>query len=173
MTPLSVDIPVFETERLILRAPRMDDFEAHVGYATSDRAKFTGGPFDRWGAWQGFSSALGHWVLFGYGFWMLEEKATGKPAGRVGMIKPEGWPEPELGWHVYAGFEGKGIAYEAAIATRDYAQINMGFAPMISHVDPENTRSRALAERMGAVIEREGELFGAKILIYRHKMVSA
>lgn len=169
MTTLSVHIPVIETERLILREPRMEDFEAHVAFATSDRSRFVGGPFDRWGAWRGFSSALGHWLLYGCGFWMLEDKATGKPAGRVGVIKPDGWPEPELGWHVYEGFEGKGIAFEAAIAARAYAQNLMGFTPLISQIDHENTRSRALAERMGATVEREGEILGQPCLIYRHR----
>lgn len=168
MTTLSVDIPVLETERLILREPRMSDFEAHAAFATSERARFVGGPFDRWGAWRGFSSAVGHWMLFGFGFWIVEDKATGTTAGRVGVIMPEGWSEPELGWHIYEGFEGRGLAHEAALKARDHAQGQMGFSPLISHIDPENTRSRALAERLGASIEREGDLMGHRVLIYRH-----
>lgn len=173
MTTLSVNIPVIETERLILREPRLEDFEAHVVYAMSDRTKFVGGPFDRWGAWQSFTAGAGSWLLLGHGFWVIEDKATGTAAGRVGVLKPDGWPEPELGWHVYADFEGKGVAYEAAIAARDYAQMHMGFAPLISQIDHDNTRSRALAERMGATFEREGEILGQPVQIYRHKAVAA
>lgn len=168
MTTLTIDIPVIETEHLILREPRMSDFEAFAAYAMSERSRFTGGPFDRWGAWRGFMAGMGQWLLYGYAFWMIEEKASGKPAGRVGIHCPDGWPEPELGWQVYHGFEGKGIAYEAALAARSAAGTHFGIIAPISFIVPENTRSRRLAERLGAVIEREDELLGHPCLVYRH-----
>ncbi|TRW97566.1 GNAT family N-acetyltransferase [Paracoccus sp. M683] len=168
MTVLSVDIPVLTTERLILREPRQADFPAHAEFAASDRAKFVGGSPDRFEAWRGFTSGIGHWILKGFGFWTVEDRATGAPAGRVGLLDHEGWPEIELGWHIYAGFEGKSYAYEAAMAARDHAYRVMGLPPMISHIDPDNARSRRLAERMGAVIERESVLLGQPVLIYRH-----
>ncbi len=46
-------------------------------------------------------------------------------------------------------------------------------APMISLIAPENARSRRLAERMGAQIEREGEVTGIPCLIYRHPAEAA
>lgn len=44
----------------------------------------------------------------------------------------------------------------------------MGLKPLMSFVHPENLPSRAVAERIGAVIEGEGELRGEPRLIYRH-----
>ena len=38
--------PVLETPRLILRAPRLADFDGFAAYQASDRARFTGGPVD-------------------------------------------------------------------------------------------------------------------------------
>lgn len=168
MSAVTLDIPVIETERLILRGPRLSDFEAHAGFAMSERAHFVGGPNDRIGAWRGFSSGAGHWALFGYGMWTVEDRETGLPAGRIGVMCPDGWPEPELGWHIYEGFEGKGIAFEAALAARGAAAQHFGISAPISFIVPENTRSRRLAERLGATVEREGEVIGHPCLVYRH-----
>lgn len=165
---LRLDIPVIETERLILRGPRESDFEAVAAFGASPRAKFIGGTDDRWENWRGFLAGIGHWALRGYGFWTLEERASGAPAGRVGIINHEMWPEPELGWHVFDDFEGRGYAYEAALAIRDHAWREMGLGPLISQIHPDNARSIALAERLGATFERESELLGQPCLIYRH-----
>ena len=87
----------------------------------------------------------------------------------VGLWGPEGWPEPELGWVMFAGGEGKGYAYEAALAVRAHAYRHMGFTTLSSNIFPGNDRSVALAERLGAV--REGEYqnvtHGTEI-VYRH-----
>ena len=173
MTRLSVDIPVLTTERLILREPRAADFEAAATFGASDRASFVGGPQSRFQVWRGFTSGIGHWILKGFGMWVAEEKATGGVIGRIGLVEHEGWSEIELGWQVYDGFEGKGYAYEAAMAARNHAHCAMGMPPMISHIHPDNIRSRRLAERMGATVEREAELLGHPCLIYRHPQVMA
>ncbi|WP_298945720.1 GNAT family N-acetyltransferase [uncultured Paracoccus sp.] len=173
MATFSVDIPVIETPHLILREPRLADFKAAATFAASDRARFVGGPMGRGEAWPRFAAGAGHWALKGFGMWIVEEKATGAVVGRIGLLEPEGWPEIELGWQVYDGFEGKGYAYEAAMAARDYAYRVMGLPPMISFIVPENTRSRRLAERMGATVEREAEVLGVPCLVYRHPKVQA
>ncbi|GAA6199692.1 GNAT family N-acetyltransferase [Aquicoccus sp. SU-CL01552] len=173
MTGFALPIPVIETERLVLRGPREDDFEAHLEFATSERSKFVGGPSDRWQAWQGFCTGIAHWVLRGYGFWLIEDKATGSTLGKTGFICHDGWPEPELGWHVYGNAEGKGIAFEAAQAARAYGAEHFGLERVISHIAPENVRSIALAERLGAVFERESELLGRPCFIYRHPVTEA
>ena len=79
------------------------------------------------------------------------------------------WPEPEVGWVVYADYEGKGIAHEAATRARDWAYETLGFTTLTSNIVPGNTRSVALAERMGAWFERsyDNVHMGAEML-YRH-----
>ena len=166
------DIPVIETGRLILRGPEERDFEAFAAFSASDRAKWVGGPYPRARAWGGFLNTFGHWALRGYGMWMLEDRATGATAGRVGMIFNDGWDEPELGWHVFEGFEGKGYAYEAALAARDYAARHQGLDGVISYIVPDNHRSAALAARLGAVIERDGEVMGHACKVWRHPHVA-
>src|SRR3982074_2853047 len=52
----------------------------------------------------------GHWVLHGAGMFVVEEKASGKFAGRVGPWSPPGWPGFEVGWGIAKEFRGKGDA---------------------------------------------------------------
>ena len=169
----AIPVPRLETERLLLRGPEARDFPAIVAFATdAERTKYIGGPADgEFDAWRSFTATIGHWIWHGYGFWTLEEKATGQAVGRIGIVHHVGWPEPELGWHVFAAGEGRGLAHEAALAIRDHAGRQMGLDRLISQIHPDNRRSRALAERLGAVQERETTLLGDPCLIYRHQSV--
>ncbi|MCP5086132.1 MAG: GNAT family N-acetyltransferase [Rhodobacteraceae bacterium] len=163
-------IPIIETERLILRAPVENDFEPLATFfADEQRSAGFGGPLDRNEAWRWFASNIGHWELRGYGFWTIEERTRGAVCGITGVWYPEGWPEPELGWVIYANFEGKGIANEAAVAARGHAYRHFGLVTLSSNIFPGNSRSVALAERMGAVYERtyENVTHGTE-LVYRH-----
>lgn len=168
MDNLSASVPVITTGRLILRGPRLSDLDAITGFVTSDRARFVGGPGKPWEGWTSLTSLIGHWVLRGFGWWMMEDRATGQVVGRTGIGYHADWPEPELGWHIYEGFEGQGLAHEGALAARDHAHRLMGLGPVISLIDPRNTRSRRLAERMGAKVERETTVRGIDCLVYRH-----
>lgn len=164
-----MNIPTLETERLIMRGAKSEDFETFADFCASDRSKYNGGPADRNDAWRGFAMMIGHWELRGYGMWWAEEKSTGAVAGRFGLWNPEGWLEAEVGWSVFDGFEGKGIAYEGSLAARAYAYEHMGFTTLTSVIAPENTRSIKLAERLGATFEKEWTSpSGKSALIYRH-----
>ena len=61
--------------------------------------------------------------------------------------------EPELGWWVADGHEGKGIAHEATVALRDWAWANTGLPTIVSHIHRDNARSIVLAERLGARLD--------------------
>lgn len=166
--------PVLETERLILRAPQADDFAPFAAFMAGDRAGFVGGPLSADLAWRGFGHVIGHWVMRGYGFFVITEKATGRALGTVGPWYPEGWPEPEIGWTLWdAASEGKGIAREAAEAARAYAYGQLGWSTAISLIAPANAPSAALARRMGAVPEGQFELRGTQVDIWRHPAAAA
>jgi RimJ/RimL family protein N-acetyltransferase len=118
-------------------------------------------------AWRHLAMMVGHWHLRGFGMWGVEELATHRLAGRVGFFEPDGWPGFELAWTIGREFWGKGYATEAAHAALDYAFREMGRDHVISVIDPENTRSIAVAERIGETVEGEmtdGD--GHRLLIY-------
>ena len=162
-----IDIPQLESERLILRAPRMDDLAPMVEFFAAPRSQSIGGPLDRRQVWRALLRSAGHWQLRGYGLWHLVDKSSATMCGYCGFIEHIEWPEAELAWGVYDGYEGRGIAYEAAVAARA-AGPALGVPQPISLIDPQNTRSRRLAERLGAVVENETQLLGETVLIYRH-----
>lgn len=165
---LPANVPVVETPDLILRGYRETDFEALAAFGASERSRFVGGPMDRWASWRALLAGMGHWVLRGYGMWMVEHRETGAVAGRVGVIFNESWDEPELGWHIFDGFEGQGYAYQACLAARDHAARHMGLDGVISYIAAENARSRRLAERLGCVHERDGTLLDQPCQVWRH-----
>lgn len=144
-------IPVLQTERLTMRAPRRADFDAYAAFRGSERAKLLGGPFTRAQAFDQLCSIIGHWELRGYGRWMVADSQTDAPLGIVGLYYPEDWPEPEIAWSVFEVGEGRGIAFEAALAARAYAYDTLKWTTVVSLVDQTNIRSVALAKRMGCI----------------------
>jgi len=166
---VTFSIPTLETERLVLRAPKESDASIHAAFYASDRAKFVGGPMGADLAWRGLALEIGHWVLRGFGRWILTLKGSDDALGVVGLWHPVGFPERELGWDLFDGATGKGYATEAAFAARGHAYTTLGWTTLTSMIDPANTGSRAVAERLGAAYDYdfEHERYGP-MQIWRH-----
>lgn len=164
---ISLAIPVLETERLTLREPREADFPAMLAFNDSPRSSFVGGGVPRQQIWRGLLANIGHWVLRGHGFYSVDTRA-GDFIGRVGVIYHDGWDEPELGWHLFDGFERHGYAVEAARAAKADYHARISPAPLISYIDPANPKSEALAKRLGAAAERQAVFFDKAVTIWRH-----
>lgn len=140
-----------ETPRLLLRPPEPVDFDAFAASAADPAGmKYLGGPQPRSTAWRAFAGMVGGWILLGHGMFSVIEKRTGRWVGRVGPIQPEGWPGTEVGWGVIGDVQGTGIAFEAAVASMDFAVGRLGWQDIIHCIDEGNTRSIALAKRLGA-----------------------
>jgi RimJ/RimL family protein N-acetyltransferase len=145
-------IPTLQTTRLTLRPHVMDDFPAYADFVASDRAKYMGGPHDRRTAWSWFCSDIAQWHLLGFGS-LAVTLPDGTFIGQVNVIQPPFFPEVELGWCVFADHEGQGYVTEAASALRDWAFGPRGLVTMVSYIDPNNTRSVHVAERLGATFD--------------------
>jgi RimJ/RimL family protein N-acetyltransferase len=163
-------VPVLTTERLTLRAPRVEDFEAVAAFLASDRARYIGGPRSRIEAWRALAGTLGHWELRGYGMWGVEVTATGSYVGQVGLDDPEGWIAREIAWWIAPPeLEGHGYAFEAAMAARRYAFGIAGWREAYSVIHPDNRRSIRLAERLGAIFHHADTVpENEPVLVYRH-----
>ncbi|WP_412506531.1 GNAT family N-acetyltransferase [Roseovarius sp. SYSU LYC5161] len=165
--------PALETGRLTLRAPGPQDWDACAAFLCSDRARHLGGPHTRPDAWRSFGHLVGHWVLRGYGMFVFCLKGSDAALGAVGPLYPEGWAEPEIGWSVWSkAHEGKGYVAEAAAAARDHAFVGLGWTTAVSYIDADNTRSIALAERLGCRYDADAALPALPnwegTLVYRH-----
>ena len=146
MTP-----PTLTTARLVLRPAVMADFAAYAAFLATDRARYMGGPHDARTAWDWFCNDTAQWVLLDMGALIVTHE--GRVLGQVAVCGGPVFPEPELGWFLYQGAEGQGFATEAAAALRDWGLGTRGLATMVSYIDPANTASARLAERLGARID--------------------
>ncbi len=144
-------IPTLHTGRLVLRPPNMADYPAYAAFMASERSRFMGGPFVGWAAWGMFASDVAMWELYGHGALMIELRETGACVGQVGINHGPMFPEKELGWMLYEGFEGRGIATEAGAALRDWAFDLLGLSTLVSYFDPANVKSMAVSARLGGV----------------------
>jgi len=144
--------PRLETDRLILRAIEPErDFEPWAEMmADEETARFIGGVAGRETAWRQMCTVLGHWQVRGFGFLVVEEKASGDFVGRVGPWYPEGWPAKEVGWTICRPMWGRGYAGEAAAASLDWAFDHLGWDGVIHVIDPENRGSQRVAEKLGS-----------------------
>jgi RimJ/RimL family protein N-acetyltransferase len=157
-------VPELVTPRLRLRAPEVADFDAYARFATSERARFIGGPMTREAAWLDFAQMVAGWLLHGHGVWSVERRDDGALLGFLPLVHEAGDPEPELGFLFLTEAEGRGYAREAAEAARGFAFDRLGWPSVVSYIDPGNARSISLAERLGA--RRDGTEAGS--LVFRH-----
>jgi RimJ/RimL family protein N-acetyltransferase len=163
--------PTLETERLVLRAPKPSDTEVFVEAYAADRMKWAGGPKTPKEAWRLFGLEIGHWVLRGFGMFVVTLKGEDHPRGIVGNWFPHGWAEKEVGWVILnPADEGKGIAYEAAKACVAHAFGPLGWKTAVSYIHPVNASSIALAERLGARLDPDAPMpeVDSPCVIYRH-----
>ena len=146
--------PLLTTERLVLRGPERSDLPAFTRFMTSAPSMAAQGEtVTAQQAWFGYLAGIGHWHWHGFGFFTVALRQTGHPVGRVGLIKHAGWPEVELAWHLFDGAEGKGFATEAALTVKRWAHEDLGLERLESYIDRRNTRSQAVAKRLGAVTD--------------------
>lgn len=162
--------PTLSTERLMLRAPRLDDFEHWAAFYASARSRHEGGPLDRRAAYRRWAADVALWSLRGYGAFGIEDRASGAYLGEVGVYQPEGFPGPELGWFVVPEAEGRGIASEAARAVMVWLRETFGWDEIVSIIEPENTRSIALAHRLGGVTDARAPGITAGDVVIRHDL---
>lgn len=167
MTDSIKDVRI-ETDRLILRMFREEDFEIYAPMcANPDIMRFLGGKtFNVVEAWRHMAMMVGHWYFRGYGYFAAEEKASGKFIGRIGFTNSAGWPGFELGWTIWPEYQGKGFATEGARRLLQYAFDDLDMTHVISLIHRENKPSIKVAEHLGETIEGETEVLGMPVLIY-------
>ncbi|MEM9321113.1 MAG: GNAT family N-acetyltransferase [Pseudomonadota bacterium] len=163
--------PIINTDRLTLRPHQIGDFDAYADMFASDRATYMG-KLKRRHAWYSFTSDVAQWALLGTGAWAIADKADGTFLGQTAVMRPDHFPETELGWFVFQNAEGKGIAQEAASAARDWYWQQDFADTLVSYIDPDNDRSIKLATRLGAVPDADAPLPDGETpdetVVYRH-----
>ena len=154
----AAEIPVVETARLRLRGHGAADLARCTALWTNPEVvRYTvGTPQTEEAVWSRMLRYLGLWSMLGFGYWVIEEKATGAFVGEVGLcnyhraIEPALGQEPEIGWILHPDHHGKGYATEAARAVMEWLNgVYRGQVSCIVHVD--NAGSVRVAEKLGFV----------------------
>ena len=166
-------VPVIDTERLRLRAPRIEDLPLWTARYTGPDAVYIGGTFDdpECVAWEEFAYYTGAWMLYGHGLWTAERRADEAAIGFVHLaVEWDDW-EIELGWQLIPKARGQGYGAEMARAARAFGLEMLD--TFVSYIDPENAPSNRLAERIGAhrdtaVEARIAAMEGDGVNVWRH-----
>jgi RimJ/RimL family protein N-acetyltransferase len=153
----AVEVPIIETARLRLRGHRTEDFAACAAmWADPIVTRHpTGKPLSHEETWTKILRYAGLWPLLGYGFWAVEEKASGKFIGELGFadfkrdITPPLGDTSEMGWVLVSQAHGKGYATEAVQAAIVWGDEHFGQKETACLIHPENLASIRVAEKCG------------------------
>ena len=167
-------VPNIRTDRLILREHTLQDFDAlHAMW--SEPAVYRhiiGRPSTREEAWSRLLRYSGHWRLLGYGYWAVEERATGNFVGEMGFadyhrdIDPPINGRPELGWTLKTAVHRKGYATEALQSIAAWGDAHFAGKETSAMIAPENTASIRVAEKIGFVRKLETTYKGEPTLVF-------
>ena len=163
------DVPVLETERLVMRGWREDDLDRYVPIASHPEVYSALGRTSEptlHDVWSEIAFWAGHWELKGFGHWLVEKRDTGELVGRVGLLRPPEWPDLEVGWTIGREHWGNGYAGEAARASCEWAHEELGAEHIVSLIVPANTRSVRVAEKLGETVEGSFQHAGFEHRIY-------
>lgn len=159
MSNATQQLPQLCTPRLTLRVPRIEDFERYAQVIGDPQAaRYIGGHLPRAGAWRRFLQMPGAWLVQGYAMFSVVETASGRWLGQTGPWQPDGWPGTEVGFVFHPDAWGQGYAREAATAAIDWAFDHLGWHEVIHCIDPDNSASQRLAQRLGSSLRGPGRL---------------
>lgn len=147
---------VIETERLLLRPHRLGDADGVARlWADPQVVRYIGQPSNRQESWSRLLRYAGHWSLFGYGYFAVEERESGRFLGDVGVaqFRREGLEVPtdsaETGWVLSSECHGRGYGGEAVRALHGWIDATLPVARTHCIIDPQNLASIRLARSMG------------------------
>lgn len=150
------EAPRIETDRLVLRPWRKDDFRPyHAILQEPEVYRHFGKAMSAEECWRRLMASVGSWIFNGFGTWAVERKSDGRLVGNVGFftawrdLEPEFGDEPEMGWIMATDTHGHGLAKEACAAAIGWLEANSAPTPVWAIIAPANHPSLNLADRLG------------------------
>ncbi|WP_337266550.1 GNAT family N-acetyltransferase [Oryzifoliimicrobium ureilyticus] len=170
-----VDIATIETERLVLRAHCLEDFDAyHALWSDPSVVRYIGGtPSTVEQTWARLIKAAGHWHHLGFGFLAIEEKDSGALIGEAGFHEVKRAMTPsiigtlETGWLLAPQYQGRGYAREAMRALISWGEQRFPSKSMTAIIHPANDSSLKLAHKLGFQEVTRTDYNGDVILLER------
>lgn len=166
----------FTTARLLAERLRPEHY-GELRRADSDPSlmEMLGGVRDDEGTQHYLETNLAHWNQYGFGVWMLRERAGGPTVGRAILrhLMVDGADEVEVGYGLFPAFWGRGLATEIATACLAYARDPLHLVSVVAVTLPENTRSRRVMTKLGMTYERDMMRAGRRHVLYRIRLPTA
>jgi RimJ/RimL family protein N-acetyltransferase len=169
--------PPLETERLLLRGHRPEDFpDCAAMWGDPEVTRHIGGrPFTEEETWSRLLRYAGHWTLLGFGYWVVREKSTGLFVGEVGFadmkraIDPPFGGAPEIGWALARRSHGLGYATEAVREAVAWGQQHFERERTVCLIDPDNARSIRVAQKCGYREYARATYHGAPTILFERR----
>ena len=143
---------VLETDRLILRKYTKDDFSVLYEILSDPvTMQHYPKPYDEKGTMRWIDWSLQNYREYGFGWWALVRKDTGKFIGDCGITMQtiDGELLPEIGYHIHKDHWHQGFGSEAARAVRDWAFTQTDFDCLYSYMTKSNIASYSTAAAAG------------------------
>jgi RimJ/RimL family protein N-acetyltransferase len=172
--PFWLNIPVVETDRLRLRAHTIEDASKVLAlWSNPEVTRYIGGkPLTEEECWSRLLRYVGHWSMLGFGYWVVEERATGDFVGEVGFsdykrdVEPSLGAVPEAGWVLTPSKHGMGYATEAVQAVLGWGRDRFGLSPVTCLIHPNHQASIHVAQKCGFKKRQLGTYNGNPTLIF-------
>ncbi|MBM7660952.1 RimJ/RimL family protein N-acetyltransferase [Bacillus mesophilus] len=163
---------ILETERLYLRPFIQDDINTLYSIFSDDETMlYYPAPFNLEQTQKWIEKNQHRYDIDGYGLWGVCLKETEELIGDCGLIKQyvDGKTEVEIGYHINKNYWSKGFATEAARACKTYGYDQLDLNRLISIINPKNTPSIRVAEKIEFNLEKESVIFDKTHFIYAGK----
>lgn len=160
---------VAETPRLILRHLTKDDVDDLAAiYADLIVMKFYPRTLTYEETQQQVERIINTYEQRGFSLWATIHKADNKFIGRCGLIPQlvDGQQEIEIGYMLAKEYWGRGLATEAACASRDYGFEKVGCDRLISLIAPGNIVSQKVAMKVGLTYEKDATMWEKTVRVY-------
>ena len=165
---------MIETERLLLRPQRIDDFDQlHALTASEDMYRYLGGKASIEENYRRLLAVIGAWSVYGFDRFAVIEREGEALVGTCGIFRQmrglgEGFDGlPEAGWIMRSDRWGRGYATEAMGATIDWFERTHGRQPTVCMIVPDNLASARIAAKLGYRLTRAAEYKGEAVNLYR------
>ncbi len=167
--------PILKTERLILRPFIQRDLNWYSKLLSHPEVMYFSphGPLSLREAKNSLETNIESFRLRDFGlmacFLSNEKKEPLYPIGFCGVLlrEMEGIIYSELGYRFFPEAWGHGYATEAAIAVRNDAFYRLHMEQVVSFIDPLNTRSINVAQKIGETFAFNGNYKQLEIAVYR------
>lgn len=163
------------TGRLVMRPPAEADFDDLLSlWSDAEALRHIGPPATPAEAWARLLKYAGHWSFFGFGYHVIRERDGGRFVGEAGIARQRRGiaalgDDPEAGWALVPGAQGRGYASEALAALLAAADRDFAWNRITCVIAPANLPSFRLAERNGFMLFDEAELAGATLQLLERR----